>query len=192
MWRREPFTSSMPVPTYTSEDAQSHAHSPRRHQMLPKAVSSYKMPMGQSTMANSSDNVFARQCDPFNGPATGPPGLSSPQCPDVLGDSNAYFQWLRSLDMPMTDAPQQCVATSSKARRSGKTSTDISMPDYASIREKHMSISEEAPFTGSNFQPEEDVNARYLKAPSNTPTAGGHSSIQPGGMMPVQRLWMAC
>lgn len=165
MWRREPYTSSMPVPTYTSEDAKSHAHSPRRrYQVLPKAAS-YKMPT-TTTTTNATQNVFG-QCDPFNAPAS--------QGPDTLENSGEYLQWLRNMDIPMTDVPQ-FGAISSRARRSGK-STDTSMPDYA---DKQMST-DESPFTMANLQFDEEGNVECFKVPSNTPT-GGRGAIQSGGM----------
>ncbi|KAH6995844.1 hypothetical protein BKA56DRAFT_666130 [Ilyonectria sp. MPI-CAGE-AT-0026] len=169
MWGRAPFTASMPVPTYPSDDAKSHAHSPRRRppglEGLPAANA---MPMIQGIMSEISANCGSRNPGPPAYPLEEPHSLGGPS---LFEDSNTYFEWLASVNMGMNDIAPPFIPTASKSRRSRKTSTDISMPDYTSTHGGQTSTSGDAPFTVASFQPEDDVNSGP-KVPSNTPTEG--------------------
>ncbi|KAF7542266.1 hypothetical protein G7Z17_g11726 [Cylindrodendrum hubeiense] len=170
MWRRTPFTASMPVPTYPSDDAKSHAHSPRRRPPgLQGVAAGNTAPMIQGIMSEISANCEPRNQALSSCPVEEPAGFGGP---GLFEDSNTYFEWLGSMNTGMHDVSPSFTATASKSRRS-KTSTDISMPDYtSSTHGGQMSISGDGPFAMASFQPEDDVNTGHMKVPSNTPTRG--------------------
>ncbi|KAK7421238.1 hypothetical protein QQX98_002370 [Neonectria punicea] len=192
MWRRAPYTASMPVPTYPAEDAKSHAHSPRRrNQGLQGDLADHTMPMIQGVIPNVSANS-ARKYQDLSGNTVvdAPPGFEGP---GLFEDSSSYFDWLGSMNMGLDDVSAQLLSTNSKARRSRKTATDISMPDYPSSGHGgQTSISGDASFTMSSFQPEDDINPGHLKVPSNTPTTGGQSVYESEGLMPTRSIVNNC
>lgn len=126
------------------------------------------MPMIQGIMSEISANCGSRTPGPPAYPLEESHNLGGPS---LFEDSNAYFEWLASANMGMNDIAPPFIPTTSKSRRSRKTSTDISMPDYTSTHGGQTSTSGDAPFTVASFQPEDDVNSSP-KVPSNTPTEG--------------------
>ncbi|KAH7134076.1 hypothetical protein EDB81DRAFT_902876 [Dactylonectria macrodidyma] len=158
MWRRPQYTASMPVPTHSTENSKFHAHSPRRRPPgLPGGI-----------MSEISGNAGSRNPGPIDCSMEAPPGLGGP-C--MFPDSSAYFEWISSIDMGTGDAPPSFLNTASKSRRSRKSSTDISMPDYAtSTHGGQIPFSGGTSFTMASFQHENESDTSHLKVPSNTPT----------------------
>ncbi|KPM43143.1 hypothetical protein AK830_g3426 [Neonectria ditissima] len=185
MWRRAPYTASMPVPTFIADDTKSHAHSPRRRNNGLRGLTDHNMPMIQGTMPEFPATSTRKYPDLSSSMALdAPPGFEGP---GPFEDSN--FDWLGNMNMGMNDIFSQFPATTSKARRS-KTTTDISMPDYPSSGNGgQMAFSGDASFTAASFQPEDDTNSGHLKVPSNTPTTTGQRSPFPiiphGGGIPA-------
>ncbi|KAI5463621.1 hypothetical protein BGZ63DRAFT_402910 [Mariannaea sp. PMI_226] len=179
MWRRAPYTSSMPVPTYPSEDSKSHAHSPRRRdQVLPGETSTDNKHAVQGMMTNRSGNVSFKQDRSFNASGTIPnlpPGFEQI---DPLENPCDYLQWLGSADASVIESSQPLLGPYSNTRKLRKTSTDISMPDYApSAYERPIPISGDSLLTQPSLQVIDGGNTGYVKAPTNTPTTGGHLII---------------
>lgn len=183
MWRRAPFTSTMSVPSYPSDDADSHAHSPRRRSSgLQHMASAYPMPAIQGAMGNPATNSNARRA---THPSCGILSSLNNNQSDPFGDVNAYFEWLSSMGMGMADAntrdeAQQNPGLSRSARR---TSTDISMPDYVSLNSGgQAAVPPEQSVSLSSFRQDEDSQCGSLKVPTNTPTTGGgHGSCDQEG-----------
>ncbi|KAH7150253.1 hypothetical protein B0J13DRAFT_673958 [Dactylonectria estremocensis] len=169
MWRRPQYIAAMPVPPHSTENSKFHAHSPRRRPPgLPAVSGVTAMPTVQGVMSEISGNASSRNPGSIDCPVEGPPGLGGP-C--MFPDTNAYFEWLGSMNMGMGDAAPSFIPTASKSRKSRKSSTDISMPDYASSAYgSQMPFSGGTPFAMASFQHEDDLNMAHLKVPSNTPT----------------------
>lgn len=168
MWRRTPFTTSMPVPTCPSDDAESHAHSPRRRTGIQAGSSGHPMPVMPRQMFNAfADNTRQSAQSSFNAHTLGNDG------PDPFGDANAYFEWLGGTGIGMNDMSRPG-GVSNRARTHGKSSTDTSMPDYTPSSSGH-------PFASLGCRPEEDSFMSFLKVPANTPTTGGQGAYKSDG-----------
>lgn len=192
MWRRAPYTASMPVPTYPADDAKSHAHSPRRRNHgLQGGLTEHTMPMIQGVMTDVSANSARKYPDlSGNTVVDVPPGFEGP---GLFEDSSTYFDWLGNMNVGVSEVSSRFPATTSKTRRSRKTNTDTSMPDYASSGHGgQMSLSGDAPFTMSSFQPEDDINPGHLKVPSNTSTTIGQSVYDSEGLIPTRSFVDNC
>ncbi|KAF7561416.1 hypothetical protein G7046_g2725 [Stylonectria norvegica] len=177
MWRRSPFTASMPVPTQQSQDLESHAHSPRRRDNgVAGASSGYSAPVIQGIMSNSSTS------SPTKGPMLSMPLGAGHVGPDPFGNSNAYFEWLSTMGMGMgmNDAANAGQTSSSGMRNTRRTSTDVSMPDYPS-QAGQFALSGDGHVTLPTFQPEDAFCGGHMKVPTNTPITATQSTCKPGG-----------
>ncbi|CAM1511990.1 Fc.00g095030.m01.CDS01 [Cosmosporella sp. VM-42] len=170
MWRRAPFTTSMPVPAYPSDDVESHAHSPRRRTSgIQDSSAGYPGPAIQGIMSNTSTGSGTKRPKQTSQPNMG--GASVYSNPDPFGDSNAYFDWLDNMGTGVDDIDMTGQASTSALRKARKTDTDISMPDYVSSTQNgQMAFPLDGQFPLTNFQPEEESYIGHMKVPTNTPT----------------------
>lgn len=183
MWRRAPFTASMPVPAYPSEDVESHAHSPRRR---PKGVaadsSGYSGPIIQGIMAtassgNGSKHSIQTGVNPSQLNYNIPPGYEA----DPFGCSNTYTDWIGNTGVHMNDVHMTGQSSNMDLRKTRKMSTDVSMPDYSSSSQSgHMQFSGDETLCLPAFTAEEDHYFGSLKVPTNTPTANPQRICEPG------------
>lgn len=181
MWRRAPFTASMPVPAFPSEDVDSHAHSPRRRPRCAADPPGYPGPVMQGTVANASSGSDSRlsQTIGFNNPqpiCT----VSSGYEADPFGCS-AATNWLGNMGVNMNDV-HLTGRGHLDLRKERKTSTDISMPDYSSSSQSaHMSFSGDETLCLPPFLAEEDAYFGSMKVPTNTPITHSQRGYESAG-----------
>ena len=187
MWRRAPFTASMPVPSLPSEDVDSHAHSPRRRTggLSSSGPSAYHMTMMQGAM----NNTTGRDARHHSQPAGGLLSVGNNNSPDPFSDSNAYFEWLGGMGMGIglgESAGISGQSAGSQQRPRRKTSTDVSMPDYSSSSSHNtqMPVITEQQFVVSNARHEDDSVIAPWKVPTNTPTTSAHINCETEGVFP--------
>ncbi|KAM4054298.1 NADH dehydrogenase (ubiquinone)-like protein [Hirsutella rhossiliensis] len=180
MWRRAPFASSMPVPSYPSDDPDSHAHSPRR---LTDAVqgnaSGYPIPGIQGVMGKPSTSSGMRR---VTHPAFGTLSQAKSIVADPFGDANSYFEWLSGIGMGVNDANRVENQGNPQQRMMRRASTDISMPDYTPLEsgDQLAPSADRAPFMPSMRQEEDDTSG-HMRVPTNTPTTSGQASHEQDG-----------
>lgn len=181
LWRRAPFTASMSVPAYSSEDVESHAHSPRRQPRCAADLPSYPGPVVQGVMASASSGSDSRlsQMVGFNNPQ---PAFSAPSGyeADPFGAS-ASTNWPGNMGVHMND-----VHFTGRGhlglREKRKTSTDLSMPDYSSSSQSaHMSFSGDETLCLPTFMAEEDAYFGSMKVPTNTPITHSQRGCESAG-----------
>ncbi|KAK0724990.1 hypothetical protein B0H67DRAFT_641462 [Lasiosphaeris hirsuta] len=174
MWRRPPFSSTMPVPTYQSEDgANSHTHSPRRKSEFPQKgnqIQGFQGPFQtQPTNAFLGAQSFPVPWFQQNNAATN----SSLSCPDPFSEA-AYLEWINSMTAGQSSSNGFNGAMDKTiwpdTRNSSTQSSDTSMPDYLS----NCSIGEPMHISGPSLED----NPMSLKVPTNTPTAVSGDDFQ--------------
>ncbi|KAI9158061.1 hypothetical protein HJFPF1_06048 [Paramyrothecium foliicola] len=171
MWRRTPFTSSMPVPSLQSQDADAHAHSPRRRTGGLQAGSPvYSMPLLHSRQSSTMSRE-SRRCSQQPLSLSTASGASTS---DPFAESNAYFEWLNGMGMGMdggeiVGSTGPTAARYSRSKR--KTSADINMQDYLSNGPTPMLTEQQ--FALSNLPTDDEGNIAHWKVPTNTPTTSG-------------------
>ncbi|PHH93069.1 hypothetical protein CDD83_1354 [Cordyceps sp. RAO-2017] len=172
MWRRVPHASSMPVPSYPSEDADSHAHSPRRQvNMVQANASNYSTLSSQGAMPQPVAAIAARR-------ATHPACSTLPNgrvvSLDSFDDANAYFEWISGFGTAAVDANRVEGQAGHAQREVQRSGTDVSMPDYTPTESaEQLAASTERRTTDGGLRVEEDDCSGHLKVPTNTPTACG-------------------
>lgn len=180
MWRRAPFASSMPVPSYPSEDPDSHAHSPRRRtDAMPGNASGYPVPSLHGVMGKPLTSSGIRR---VTHPAFGAASRAKVVATDPFGDANLYFEWLNGIGMGVNDAGRADNQGNPPQRMARRMSTDISMPDFTPLDSGDQLA---PPAEGDSFIPcqrqEEDDASGHLRVPTNTPTASGRASHEQDG-----------
>ncbi|OAQ87697.1 NADH dehydrogenase (ubiquinone)-like protein [Purpureocillium lilacinum] len=167
LWQRVPFTSSMPVPSYPSGDADSHAHSPRRRIGLPRG--GVPAPSRRATVPQPLARVGAQNATSF-------PSLverTDGDLVDPLSNKNAYFEWLVANGQGVPPWDSEGAAQRQNNRR---VSTDISMPDYTPRSVGDQSGQSVVP---ANFAAaREEDGSGHLRVPTNTPTTSGLGSFE--------------
>lgn len=184
MWRRAPFTASMPVPTYASDDVESHAHSPRRRATLgPGETPGCPIPTFQGMTSAQSPAKKGLQ-NPHLTERGNAAHLNDANC-DVFHNSRAYFDWLGNTGIGTNDTTHMSFEednTNSKLQGIRKTSTDISMPDYMTLSYSDRNPCPDPQFVPSHLQDEES-NTGHTKVPENTPTPRGMGSDDSEGII---------
>lgn len=185
MWRRSPFDTTMPVPTYQPEDGASlHTHSPRRKSGFPQKNSQVQGLQGLQVPSPIARGVFQSQpTNAFLGAQSFPMPwfqqnnavANSPlSCPDPFSEA-AYFEWINSMAGGQSSSigfdGLTGKTTWSDTRNGSTQSSDASMPDYLS----NSSIGEPMHISGVSLQ---DDNPMSLKVPTNTPTAVSGDDFQ--------------
>lgn len=176
MWRRAPFALSMPVPSYPSDDPDSHAHSPRRRadavqgHVLGFPISGVPKPPASFGMRRVTHPTFGLI----------PDGKGVPV--DSFGDVSAYFEWLSTMGMGSGDATWINTQGTPHPRVTRKSSTDISMPDYTPFdSDNQLAATAERPIFVSGVRQEEDDASGHMTVPTNTPTASGQADHEQDG-----------
>lgn len=153
----------MPVPAYSSEDHESHAHSPRRHPGLGSG-SSFAMPFSQLAMA--ADHTTDLESQPLQGvnvKTEFPVGRHMRQ----LTDANTPMDWVNNIGQPGRDLSQSSSQCGKSGQRKARmSSTDVSMPDYTGKAEQAF---------GKPMLPHpsgENTSEGHSKVLTNTPAAG--------------------
>lgn len=127
-------------------------------------------------MANAFASNATRYVQASNNPSTSGLGALDP----------FTLEFLNGAGMEMGDMPRHGGQGSvSRARDTRKSKTDTSMPDYTptpSGDEGPSAIMQDQAHALFNFRAEEDGIMSYLKAPTNTPTAGGFGGYNTDGM----------
>lgn len=170
MWHRQPFTTSMAVPVYPSEDADSHAHSPRRRVAPrpggPSSSTFGLIPHAPTSSANKSSGHSAM----------GGSAQLEPTSADLFGTGLApdEWQWLCN-QSSFPDSSSRRLSgqmTGVRSRAARKTSTDTSMPDYApaNVDGSNSKNMVQARPSHEGNHPEEDSFMSFMKVPTNTPT----------------------
>ncbi|KND90082.1 hypothetical protein TOPH_05293 [Tolypocladium ophioglossoides CBS 100239] len=168
MWHRAPFVSSMPVPSYPSDDADSHAHSPRRRTgVLQSSSSGYS----QGALPNPSTNAGTRRA---THPVCSTLAYANTASSGPFGEANNYFEWLSGIGMGVADVNRGEGQVKVHRRLARRTSTDISMPDYVEIAEQ--------PLYMPGLRQDDDGHSSSLKVPTNTPTTSGYGSCEQDGV----------
>jgi hypothetical protein len=153
----------MPVPAYSSEDRESHAHSPRRHAGLGSG-SSFAMPFSQLVM--TVDPATEAESQPFQS-LDAEAGFPFAGHMRQLTDANSPMDWVNNAGQSGRDLSQ----SSSQGGRTGQrkarmSNTDVSMPDYPGKVEQSLG----KPMLPS--QPRDNVFDGHSKAHTTTPAAG--------------------
>ncbi|KAF4984125.1 hypothetical protein FZEAL_618 [Fusarium zealandicum] len=178
MWHRAPYTRSMPVPSFSSNDAQSHAHSPRRHAsgqlgVLPDLYD-LSVPTVQGIMSDISTSHAAEE--PAQASCTMPlPNTDEiPDCKDLINsfdDSNVCFDWTGKAGLTLNDIPQQSLATASNPSYDRNTCDNVDVSGHSYLtRDGSGHVLEDGRFANLAFSVDDEASAGNLKAPSNTPT----------------------
>lgn len=157
----------MPVPSYPSDDSDSHAHSPRRRA---SALQSSSSGYSQSALPNPSTNAGRRRATQ---PASGTLSYANNASSDPFGEASAYFEWLSGIGMGVADMNRGEGHAKVHRRLARRTSTDISMPDYVEIAEQ--------PLYMPGLRREDDGASSTLKVPTNTPTTSGYGGCEQDG-----------
>ncbi|KAK5991775.1 hypothetical protein PT974_07809 [Cladobotryum mycophilum] len=181
MWRRAPFTVSMPVPAYPSHDADSHAHSPRKRNNRPTVDSvAHSTKNGrQGMLPNMSAINVAKRFDQRHRHSS----TASSSTSDSFGDANAYFEWLNGLGMTMGGI-SQCDGqdSNSSTQQSSEPGTNSSARNYVPFVHSFDTSMDMGPFTLAGFPPEDNSQFEQLKVPTNTPIAGGSIDYEAEGV----------
>lgn len=187
MWRRQPFTASMPVPAYPSEDAELHAHSPRRRADQHPDSFGY----GRHTIQNMIENdaAFSKHGHTY-GPQFQPGNkdfFSAAGGGDRSADAASAFDWMSNTGPQSMSFSADPPHKFNNHRRFRQSSTDTSMPDYVPMsnrgsREDGNADSLSGP-SGVSLGSEEVSGSSNMRAPSNTPTGDGASESH--SMIPV-------
>ncbi|POR34960.1 Uncharacterized protein TPAR_04843 [Tolypocladium paradoxum] len=168
MWHRAPFVSSMPVPSRPSDDADSHAHSPRRRT---GALQSSSSGYSQSALPNPSTSTGTRR---VTHPVCNTLAYANNASSDHFGDAHSYFEWLSGIGMGVTDMNRGEGQVKVHRRLARRTSTDISMPDYVEIAEQ--------PLYMPGLRQDDDGHFSNMKVPTNTPTTSGYGGCEQDGV----------
>lgn len=170
MWQRTPYTASMPVPAYASEEPESHAHSPRRRSGFP--------PYMQGVMTTNSPSTHTKQLMQPSFNNFGYSGID-----EQFGNANStsYLDWL-SKEVEMEDVSRLSFKNATE-RQTRKSNTDTSMPDYPPQASGQASARPDQQFSMATFQaqPEDDSFLGHTKVPTNTPTARGSVAYSSDG-----------
>lgn len=181
MWRRAPWASSMPVPSYPSDDPDSHAHSPRRRiSGMQGNISGYYMPGIQGVMGRPSTSSGMR-C--VTHPVSGTLLPTKTVAADTFGDVNPYYEWLSAIETGVNGANRAENQANPPRRITRRMSTDISMPDYTASLESGDQLAPpgDRPFLNASLRQDEDDASGHLKVPANTPTTSGQGSHEQDG-----------
>ncbi|CAG9987863.1 unnamed protein product [Clonostachys byssicola] len=127
MWRQSHFTSSMPVPTYASENLEVHTHSPRRNAPSNSEQLASNLAVIRSLMSENCPSI--RQTTNFDN--------RSPSSAMFYG-AQGYINNEYSLEWPsMTESvmanPDSQPLNDQASRALRKSKTDTSMTDYIPI-----------------------------------------------------------
>ncbi|KAM0425539.1 hypothetical protein ACHAPT_009331 [Fusarium lateritium] len=179
MWQRSPYATSMPVPSFPSNNVKSHAHSPRRRANGQHgALTGSAMPMVQGVMSNVTTNYVE---EPAQASYIVPlPNTDEiPGCSDIVGsfdDTNSSFDWPDNFGFGLDSIPQQFAPAVSKSGHNWEHFGEISMPKRTgSARDSSGTISDDMQFTPLAFSMDEEVSNLQPKAPANTPTVAERS-----------------
>ncbi|KAM0522452.1 hypothetical protein ACHAPE_002042 [Trichoderma viride] len=104
MWRRIPVATSMTVPSYPSDDTESHAHSPRRkHSRNNAGLTKSSTENVHRIIANRPLRHGQRKSSTQSGSSRSTSGSTSTGTMETINDSDAYFEWLNSMGLGMPD-----------------------------------------------------------------------------------------
>lgn len=184
MWQRAPHTTSKPVPSLIAENADSHAHSPRRRTQNPDA-SAYTMPIFQNANPAGTSNFSAETAL----------GFTSGVPREHTVDAGAYFDWLGQLNPEpgIASAINNGTRDNTAERTARKSSTDVSMPDYVSLG-AHRSSKSDNVFASLSIPEDDDASMGSmgtLQAPVNTPT-NQNTSVGSNRRCLNSWVWISC
>ncbi|EHK50475.1 hypothetical protein TRIATDRAFT_270238 [Trichoderma atroviride IMI 206040] len=104
MWRRIPVATSMTVPSYPSDDTESHAHSPRRkHSRTNAGLTKSSTENVHKIITNRSLRLGQRKTSMQSGSSRSTSGSTSTGTMETVNDSDAYFDWLNGMGLGMPD-----------------------------------------------------------------------------------------
>ncbi|PHH66734.1 hypothetical protein CDD81_5866 [Ophiocordyceps australis] len=175
MWRRTPLVSSMNMPSTHADEADLHAHSPRRRPVSMQGnVTSMGTPFMQDMAYRSALAAGARHASQ---PASGT--TAGFNVADSFGDATAYLDWLGSMDASLGAALRSGNQENTHHDNARRSNTDVSMPDYVSMSlGDQVALPPEPPNAGPvRHEDEIESGASELKVPTNTPTTGGQGKL---------------
>ncbi|PHH76432.1 hypothetical protein CDD80_1541 [Ophiocordyceps camponoti-rufipedis] len=174
MWRRQALVaSSMVVPTCTSNDVTSHAHSPRHQADLMQSHYAASVIPTSMVMPKSFEGLGPRRATL---PVCSTMAYAKAVPSDAFGDTNAYFEWLNGMGMSVGDVQRAGSQAFAQHRNARRSSTDISMPDYTPMELSEGLTDQQSMLAG--MRQDEDDSSGHLRVPTNTPTASGHGGHQ--------------
>lgn len=182
MWRRAPLTASMPVPTYPSDDSDSHAHSPRRRTGHLAKASGHGMPNIQSIITNEA-SYSGKNKDQFPQNACGSFELPGPTYIDHWGFPIDDVEWTgHGVASAGAESQPGSKQNTADIRKNRKSSTDTSMPDYISMSNLSARTSNrsDGQFPVGHYSNDGDLRVRYVRVPANTPTAKDSTNCSDG------------
>ncbi|PHH72852.1 hypothetical protein CDD82_5777 [Ophiocordyceps australis] len=173
MWRRTPLVSSMAVPSNHADEADSHAHSPRRRPVSMQGnATSMGTPFTQDMAYRPGLAAGARH---VSQPASGTVGFN---LTDPFGDAAAYLDWLGSMDASLGATLRSSNQENTRHANPRRQNTDISMPDYVPMTSGDQgAVASEHPNAGHGLGHEDETGTNQLKVPTNTPTTGGQGNL---------------
>ncbi|KAM5368504.1 hypothetical protein ACJZ2D_009481 [Fusarium nematophilum] len=183
MWRQAPCTTSMSVPSFPSNNAKSHAHSPRRRSSGLQGISPGRTMATTSSVAPSLSN---RSAEGYVQPSCIFPLPNTDEIPDCnvlvdkFADSDAYFEWLDNTGLGMDDQHQPTATLSIPSRDETGTLDPSSLTSGLP-----MPISDDTQFTSFAFAKNEEAYSGHLKAPTNTPNPVDQSCYESGVPFPI-------
>lgn len=155
----------MTVPSYPSDDAESHAHSPRRkHSRTNAGLTKSSTENVHRVITNRPLRHGQRKTSMQSGSSRSTSGSTSTGTMETINDSDAYFEWLNGMGLGMPDmyrlGEQE---TFSEIRQNGRKSSNVyaqgHMPGKSSYLGQRFGLQE----LGDE---EESDSFGYLKIPS--------------------------
>lgn len=157
----------MTVPSYPSDDTESHAHSPRRKHSRTNAAGLTKSSTENvhKIIANRSLRHGQRKTSTQSGSSRSTSGSTSTGTMETINDSDAYFEWLNSMGLGMPDiyrlGEQEIFP---EIRQIGRKSSNVNAQGHMVGKTSHLGQRFSLQELGDE---EESESFGYLKIPSD-------------------------